>query len=58
VDRIETNVSYATEYAQRALTNVNQAKRAKNRNIKVKLLEIYSFLRFCFSSELPPSFVP
>ncbi|KAI6184035.1 Syntaxin-1A isoform X2 [Aphelenchoides bicaudatus] len=37
VDRIETNVSYASDYAQRALTNVNQAKRAKNRNIKLKI---------------------
>lgn len=37
VDRIETNVSFAAECAEKALNNVNQAKRAKNRNIKAYL---------------------
>ncbi|KAI6228132.1 putative syntaxin-3 [Aphelenchoides besseyi] len=40
VDRIETNVNYAAEYAERALRNVNHAKRAKNRNIKLKIAAV------------------
>ncbi|KAI6242727.1 putative syntaxin-3 [Aphelenchoides fujianensis] len=40
VDRIETNVNYAADYAERALRNVNHAQKAKNRNIKLKIAAV------------------
>lgn len=35
VNNIESNVTAATEYANKALYSVNYAKEAKQRNIKV-----------------------
>ncbi|CAD5212021.1 unnamed protein product [Bursaphelenchus okinawaensis] len=37
LDRIDTNVQYATDYAQKALTNVNQAQQAQRRNMMMKV---------------------